>query len=106
MRNYDLLDTFFNYTNREEWTQYIQTKIIPLWKDCVKLLEFKQKLSKFKDKKFSQISSEDRPILLGGIEKDGTYGENSLAFFYKDFFGLYLDILAWIKQEEQGNSLL
>ena len=106
MKNYDELEDFFDYSSKKEWIKYIETNVIPLWKDILKLLRFYENLKEeFEGKKFSEILEGDYQIFLGGVENNGEYTSNSLANFYDTFFGLSINTMAWIKQEEVGKKI-
>ena len=109
MRNYDELNGFIEYTNKEEWKNYIQQYVIPLWGDAWLLKEYWEELkNEFDSLPFDEVKEEDKPLLLGGIVqgKEEIYTKNSLAKFYTKFFGLKLkDIQPWILQSQTGEAL-
>lgn len=87
-----------NYIDRDSWKKYIEEEILPLWRIAYILDEFRIELKgKFKDCSLRDVPEEDRSILLGGVNPDPkeatVYTKNSLAKFYKDFFGVELDSL-------------
>lgn len=106
MKNFDELKDFFDYSNKREWVKYIETNVLPIWRCTAKLLEFHARLiEEFKEKTLSEIREGDYKLFLGGIEKNGDYTSNSLAEFYNKFFGLSINVFAWIKQEEFGKKI-
>ncbi|RLG01861.1 MAG: hypothetical protein DRN49_00375 [Thaumarchaeota archaeon] len=44
MSNYDLLEGFINYTDKNAWRGYIKKFAVPLWKNALVLKEFFEKL--------------------------------------------------------------
>ena len=106
MKNYDELEDFFDYSSKKEWVKYIETNVIPLWKDILKLLRFHENLiEEFEGKKFSEILEGDYQLFLGGVDNNGDYTSDSLANFYDTFLGLSINTMAWIKQEEVGRKI-
>jgi len=100
INNYDELKGFIDYTNKEEWKNYIEKYVIPIWKNAFILKSFSEKIVKeFNNASLQEIDKEDLPLLIGGIipSKEVVYKKNSLAKFYDNFFGLKLrDIQSWI----------
>ncbi len=100
MSNYDLLEGFIDYVDKKEWINYIENYVIPLWKNASILKEFFENLkSELQGASLFNIDEKDLPILLGGVipSKEEVYKKNSLAKFYKDFFGLKIsDLQAWM----------
>jgi len=100
MSNYDLLESFIDYTNKDEWKNYIKNYIIPLWRNASILKEFFENLkSEFQNILLRDVAEKDLPLLLGGVipSREEVYRRNSLAKFYNRFFGLKLsDLQSWI----------
>ena len=109
MRNYDELNGFIDYTSKEDWKNYVQQYVIPLWRDSWLLKEYWEELkNEFESLPFDEVKEEDKPLLLGGIVqgKEEIYTKNSLAKFYTKFFGLKLkDVQSWILQSQTGEVL-
>jgi len=100
MSNYDLLEGFIDYVNKEEWKDYIKSYVIPLWKNALILKEFSENLKgEFQNALLQDITEGDYPLLLGGVvpRREEVYRRNSLAKFYNKFFGLKLsDLQSWV----------
>ncbi len=110
MSNYDLLEGFIDYVDKKEWINYIENYVIPLWKNALILKEFFENLkSEFQNVSLRDIAEEELPLLLGGVvpsREEVVYRSNSLAKFYKDFFGLKLsDLQAWLLGGELAVTL-
>lgn len=110
MKNYDEIENFIDYTDREYWRKYIEDFVIPLWENTILIIGYFDQL-KFE---FNNIPLNDviedykKSLLLGGINPDieELYTQNSLAKFYSRFFGLRLkDQKSWISQQRFGESL-
>jgi len=106
MQDYDTLEDFIDYADKEKWSGYIKNSIIPLWKASHILIRFHESLKKeFDGKSFNEFSEEDKVIFLGGVvNKENRFSETSLAKFYNDFFDLKIDIPSWMIQEEIGEK--
>jgi hypothetical protein len=106
MSNYDLLEGFIDYTNKDEWKNYIRNYVIPLWEKSLALKEFYENLkNEFQNVLLNEVNKKDLPLLLGGVIPRGEeiYKKNSLARFYNRFFGLKLsDIQSWVLGGELG----
>jgi hypothetical protein len=100
MSNYDLIEGFVNYVSKEEWKNYIEKYVIPLWKEALIIKEFFENLkSEFQNVPLSYVTGKDLPLLLGGVvaSREGVYKRNSLARFFNRFFGLKLsDLQSWL----------
>lgn len=100
MVNYDQLEGFVNYTNKDEWRGYIKSHVLPLWRNALILKDFLENLkSEFQGVPLHGINEEDLSLLLGGIvpSREKVYKRNSLAKFYNKFFGLKLsDLQSWV----------
>lgn len=109
MRNYDHIEGFIDYANKDEWKKYIENYVVPLWRDAWLLKEYFEEIrGEFDNLPFSEIIEEEKPLLLGGIvpNRDGIYTRNSLAKFYAKLLGLKLkDIQSWILQSKAGEAL-
>ena len=100
MSNYDSFEGFIDYTNKDEWKNYIRNYVIPLWEKANVLKEFYENLkNEFQSSQLNEVNKKDLPLLLGGVVPKGEeiYKKNSLAKFYNKFFGLKLsDIQSWM----------
>ncbi len=106
MENYDELEDFFDYSSKIEWVEYIESNVIPLWKNTLKILKFHENIiEEFEGKKFGEILEGDYQLFLGGVDNNGDYTSNSLANFYAKILGLSINTIAWIKQEEVGKKI-
>jgi len=109
MKTYDEIEGFIDYASEDEWKNYIEKFVIPLWKFSWLLQEYFEKLKgEFDSLPLSEIKEEDKPLLLGGIRplSEEIYSRNSLAKFYLKFFGLRLkDLQSWILQQQYGETL-
>lgn len=110
MRNYEDIDEFFDYTNKDEWIQYLKNDIYSLWQNSYILKEYFEVLKQdFNEVNFSDIKEEDKQLLLGGVitQREEIYTKNSLSKFYKNFFGLSIeDLSSWIAQESYQEKLI
>lgn len=109
MKNYDdLLE--FDYTETEEWYNFLEDKIIPLHTLVSRLV----KTSKFLEEEFNEKTLSDvfdknqemQLILLGGSSADGEYKNNSLAKIWKETTGVQINIVKWtnLKRETGINA--
>lgn len=100
MVNYDQVEWFVDYASKDTWRNYIESQVIPLWRDTLILKEFLENLrNEFQNLPLNSIGEEDLPLLLGGVipNREEVYRRNSLAKFYSRFFGLKLsDLQSWI----------
>lgn len=106
MRNYDEIEEFVDYTATELWENYI-VDLIGIWEQSYLLKEYFEVLKQEYDNlPFSSLREEEKPLFLGGIRlnREKIYPKNSLANFYKKFFGLKIkDIQSWmISQREEA----
>ena len=108
MRNYDEIEDFIDYTNKDEWKSYIENSVIPLWETVKIIKEFQDELTEFHNLNLDQLDTEDKKLVLGGIRSTGDekHTRNSLAKFYDLFFGLRVkDIDSWLESEKAGEKL-
>lgn len=100
MVNYDQVEGFVDYTSKDMWRNYIESQVIPLWRDTWTLKEFFENLlSEFQGLSLIDIGEEYMSLLLGGVvpSKEEVYRRNSLAKFYSRFFGLRIsDLQSWV----------
>jgi len=109
MKRYEKIEGFINYTNKDEWVNYLNNFVIPLWSTSWLIKEYFEELKReFNNLHLSDVKEEDKPLFLGGIRptSDEIYSRNSLAKFYLKFFGLRLkDLQSWILQQQHGETL-
>lgn len=109
MKTYDEIEEFIDYTKKEEWKSYITNSVVPLLRITWVIKEYFEELKReFDNLPLSEVEEENRPLLLGGIRpsSDEIYSRNSLAKFYRKFFGLKLkDLQSWILQQQHGETL-
>jgi len=100
MSNYDSVENFIDYANKDAWKSYVENYVIPVWRNASILKEFFENLkSKFQNFSLGDVSEKDLPLLLGGVVpgREDIYKKNSLAKFYDRFFGLKLsDLKPWL----------
>ena len=100
MSNYDSVENFIDYTNKDAWKSYIESYVIPVWRNASILKEFFEYLGKeFQNVLLRNVSEKYLPLLLGGVvpAKEDIYKRNSLAKFYNRFFGLkFSDLQSWL----------
>ena len=97
MENYDEI-VGFDYTSENEWKSWIKEKFLPLNQQISIILGVRDYLeslltSNFKEA-FDQKSIQE--ILVGGTTEDGRYTPDSLAKFYKDVLGVYINLNDWV----------
>ena len=93
----------FEYWNIEMWKNLIKNSVVPLYNSVSTLLKFREYLLNIVRSKdavgtlqFSTLAEIERkrsdilPFLLGGIDNDGRYKENSLALLTRRSTGIYI----------------
>jgi hypothetical protein len=102
--NYDNIQGFIDYINKEEWKKYIENYVIPVWSNASVLRNFFEIVkTSFQGVFLKDVNQRDLPLILGGIvpSNERVYKKNSLAKFYNKFFGLKIDDLqSWIAGSE------
>jgi len=102
-RTYAQVDDFVDYTEREVWEEYIQETVVPMWEAAWQLKEFHRQLQhEFNGRRLETLSDAERRVFLGGIDpqRDEVYRQNSVAKFYKGFFGAQVsDLQSWLLSE-------
>jgi len=101
MSSYDQIEGF-EYWNKEAWKNFVKDYILPLYVSSTKLFMLGQHLSRTVGKTLSAIEKEYLRFLLGGIDSEGNYTENSLARFTKDSFGIYIDSKEYVAYGKEG----
>jgi hypothetical protein len=89
----------FDYTDEGAWKEFVTSEILPLYIAAVKITKFSQYLKGKLESSFTDAFLENKGIqkmLLGGVTPDGEYAENSLAKFYKERIGVYIDPHLWV----------
>lgn len=103
MESYDEIINF-DYTNIEEWKEFIKTELIPLNNSILQLINlrkyFKQ-LSQIEFKELFENNQNIQEIFLGGVNNRGEYNPNSLAKLYNDTIGIYINIKDWVVLSKQ-----
>ncbi|MFP8955049.1 hypothetical protein ACLI4Z_19135 [Natrialbaceae archaeon A-arb3/5] len=102
-RTYAQVDDFVDYTEQEVWQEYIRETVIPLWEAAWQLKEYHEKLQhEFNGRRLETLSEREQQVFLGGIDprRDEVYRRNSVAKFYKVFFGAQVtDLQSWLLSE-------
>jgi len=100
----------FDYTDEKAWKEFATSDILPLYTAALRITEFSRHLREKLENSFSDAFLENEGIqkmLLGGITVDGEYAENSLARFYKEYIGVYIDPRLWVSLcKEPGTETL
>jgi hypothetical protein len=102
-RTYAQVDDFVDYTEQEVWQEYIRETVVPLWEATWQLKEYHRKLQhEFNGRRLETLSEREKQVFLGGIDprQDEVYQRNSVAKFYKGFFGAQVsDLQSWLLSE-------
>jgi len=82
-----------NYADKEEWAKFIRENIIPLRDSAEFLVNYWEYLRRRMDGVYIDAMDEDyKSLVLGGVSEEGAYLEGSVAKFYRDFFGVSLNV--------------
>jgi len=97
MESYDEI-VGFDYTDENEWKNWIGEKFLPLHKQLSIILKLRESLENILKTNLKEAFSQRyiQEILLGGITKEGEYTQNSLAKLYKDALGIYINPKEWV----------
>ena len=97
MESYDEI-VGFDYTDENEWKNWIGEKFLPLHKQLSIILKLRENLENILKTNLKEAFSQRyiQEILLGGITKEGEYTQNSLAKLYKDALGIYINPKEWV----------
>lgn len=97
MESYDEV-VGFDYTDENEWKNWIREKFLPLHKQLSIILKLRESLENILKTNLKEAFSQRyiQEILLGGITKEGEYTQNSLAKLYKDALGIYINPKEWV----------
>lgn len=102
-RSYAQVDDFVDYTEQQVWQEYIQKTVVPFWEAAWQLKEYHRQLQhEFSGRRLETLSEREQQIFLGGIDprRDEVYLRNSVAKFYKAFFGAQVsDLQSWLLSE-------
>jgi len=82
-----------NYADKEEWAKFIREYIIPLRDSAEFLVNYWEYLRRRMDGVYIDAMDEDyKSLVLGGVSEEGAYLDGSVAKFYRDFFGVSLNV--------------
>ncbi|RLI81241.1 hypothetical protein DRP04_06600 [Archaeoglobales archaeon] len=98
MRTYDEI-IGFDYTNAEEWRDFIREKILPLHRSISKIIELRSNIEQLLNYGLPELIKSNegvRQILLGGVDESGEYRANSLAKLYKELLGVSINPKEWV----------
>jgi len=103
MESYDEI-VGFDYTDENEWKNWIGEKFLPLYKQLSIILKLRESLENILKTNLKEAFSQRyiQEILLGGITKEGEYASNSLAKLYKDALGIYINPKEWVAYCKAG----
>ena len=106
MSSYEQIEGF-EYWNKEAWKKFVNEYVLPLHILSSKLLKLREEIIlRTQGKKLSNLEDDLLKFLLGGINEEGDYENNSLALFTKNAFGIYIDPKQYVALEKEGiNSL-
>jgi len=106
MSSYEQIEGF-EYWNKESWKKFVNEYVLPLHILSSKLLKLREEIIlRTQGKKLSNLEEDLLKFLLGGINEEGDYENNSLALFTKNAFGIYTDPKQYVALEKEGiNSL-
>lgn len=107
IQNYDQIQGF-EYWNIDAWKSFVSEHILPLHKSTSMLLKLREFIS-------TQIGTNPRvtlgdmekkrndilPFLLGGINQDGEYKDNSFARLVSLTLGIYINPKEWVTLEKE-----
>lgn len=97
---YDQIEGF-EYWSIEGWKRFVKENILPLYISTSKILKLREHLLKtLEGKKLSEVQREMWPLLLGGVNEEGKYKENSFAYFIKQTLGIYVETERWAMLEK------
>jgi len=94
----------FDYTNENEWKEWIKEKFLPLHKQISIILKLREYLENVLRRNFKETFNREsiKEILLGGVTKEGEYTSNSLAKLYKDALGIFINPKKWVAYCKAG----
>ncbi|MGQ9507755.1 MAG: hypothetical protein ACUVTB_07890, partial [Candidatus Bathycorpusculaceae bacterium] len=107
MQNYDQIQGF-EYWNAEAWRGFIKDYISPLHNLTSKLLKLRDFIlmivgadGKVALSEVERKRSDILPFLLGGINENGEYEDNSLAKLVRLALGIYINPKEWVTLEKE-----
>ena len=81
-----------NYADKEEWAKIVRENIIPLRNSAEFFVNWEY-LRRRMDGVYIDAMDEDyKSLVLGGVSEEGAYLDGSVAKFYRDFFGVSLNV--------------
>jgi hypothetical protein len=102
MSSYEQIEGF-EYWNKEAWKKFVNDYVLPIHTLSSKLLKLREEIiSRTEGRKLSNLDSNLRKFLLGGINEEGDYENNSLALFIKNAFGIYIDPKQYVALAKGG----
>jgi len=99
MKTYDNI-VGFDYTNTEEWQSFIKNQILPLNSSISRIIALREHL-KHTIQDSLKTESGVKYILLGGVDENGNYKQNSLAKIYREFLGISINLKEWVSLSKQ-----
>lgn len=97
------------YLDEKKWIEYFETKIIPLYELTDKIIKIYNNIRQFDEKDLNTYYNIPFlvSILLGGLNSNAEFEQNSIAYFYKHFFGFGIkdekDLSLRLKQDREIN---
>jgi len=109
-QNYDEVENFFKYWEKDSWKHYIETNILILYNISSMIIDYSDFLqSTFNGKNIEEIEEIDKVKFLGGVDpkESALYKPNSLAKFYFIHFGISLsDLRSYFTQESMNEHVI
>jgi len=107
--SYDSLEDFVDYSNERAWREYIASYVCPLFESARLLYEYFEELKRdLNGKSLGDLEEYELQMVLGGVRPGASnpYPPESLASAYKNFFGLAVDLQAWMNSDEESRKEL
>ena len=104
MKTYDNV-VGFDYTNKEEWSNFVKEQILPLSDSISKILKLKEYLEELINRDLPNLIKDNqriKEILLGGVDESGEYKPNSSAKLYKETLGISINPKEWVAYSKQS----
>ena len=98
MKTYDDVISF-DYTNTEEWRNFVKSQILPLHKSISKIVKLRENIEESLSNNLSDLirnNTNIKQILIGGVDENGDYKPDSLARVYKEFLGVSINTREWV----------
>ncbi len=100
--NYDEI-VKFDYTDQNEWKNFVREKILPLYRSAYVIKRLREELERMCKNLSGYMNNKNiQKIFLGGVDSDGNYRDNSLAKFYRDSLGIWIDTKKWVTLVREG----